>query len=122
MYLAGWMSEEYSVARNDALQRCQQEFYLREKRNVGAFLPGDTHRSLEVSTSFADVNSDLCLLPMYILSYRYGDKLFRFLVNGQTGRCAGDKPLSWKRISLFSLLVVAVILTVVVIAVVVSNV
>ncbi|MDP7302780.1 MAG: zinc ribbon domain-containing protein, partial [Pirellulaceae bacterium] len=122
MYLAGWMSEEYSVARDAALQRCQQEFNGREHRNVGAFLPGDTHRSLEVSTSFSDVNSDLCLLPMYILSYRYGDKLFRFLVNGQTGRCAGDKPWSWKRISLFSVGVAAVILAVVIIVVVLSNV
>jgi hypothetical protein len=121
MYLAGWMSEEYSIARNEALERCQREFYGREQGNVATFLPGDTHRRLSVSTNFSDVNSDLCLLPMYILSYRYGDKLFRFLVNGQTGRCAGDKPLSWKRIGLFSLAVVALIATVVVIVVVVSN-
>jgi predicted RNA-binding Zn-ribbon protein involved in translation (DUF1610 family) len=121
MYLAGWMSEEYSIARDDALKHCQQEFYSREQRNVATFLPGDTQRGLTVSTSFSDVNSDLCLLPMYILSYRYGDTLYRFLVNGQTGRCAGDKPLSWKRIGLFSLGVVALILAVVAIVVVVSN-
>lgn len=123
MYLAGWMSEEYSIARNAALARCQQEFYRREKNNVASFLPGDTHRGLEVSTNFGDVNSDLCLLPIYILSYRYKDKLYRFLVNGQTGRCAGDKPTSWKRISLFSLGVAIAILTVVVIigVVVASN-
>ncbi len=121
MYLAGWMSEEYSIARNDALERCQREFHDREQSNVATFLPGDTHRNLRVSINFSDVNSDLCLLPMYILSYRYGDKLFRFLVNGQTGRCAGDKPWSRKRIGLFALGVVALILTVVAIGVVVSN-
>ena len=39
------------------------------------------------------------LLPVYLLSYRHGDKLFRFMVNGQTGKTAGDKPLSWRKIA-----------------------
>jgi hypothetical protein len=61
-------------------------------------LPGNTHRGLEVKTDFSRINSDLCLLPVYVLSYRYRDKLYRFLVNGQTGKCAGTKPVSWVRI------------------------
>jgi len=32
---------------------------------------------------------------------------YRFLVNGQTGKCIGDKPLSWQRISA---LIVAIVL------------
>lgn len=98
-FLAGWLAEEYSIARDHALQLCQQVFFQREQHNVGAFLPGDTHRELQVSTNFSSVNSDLCLLPVYVLSYRYRDKLYRFLVNGQTGKIAGDKPTSWKRIA-----------------------
>jgi hypothetical protein len=112
-YLAGWLAEEYSIEREQALQVCQNEFYRREQQNVKAFLPGDTHRSVEVSTSFANVNSDLCLLPIYILSYRYKEKIYRFLVNGQTGKMAGDKPLSWARIGVLAgaiALVIAVIL------------
>ena len=108
-YLAGWLSEEYSIEREAALQICQQEFYNRERNNVAAFLPGDTHRGLEVSTRFSSINSDLCLLPVYILSYRYRDKLYRFLVNGQTGKCAGDKPLSWRRISVLIVIIVLLI-------------
>ncbi|MBC8356675.1 MAG: zinc ribbon domain-containing protein [Planctomycetes bacterium] len=106
-YLAGWLSEEYSIERDAALQICQQEFYNRERNNVAAFLPGNTHRALELSTRFHSINSDLCLLPVYILSYRYRDQVYRFLVNGQTGKCVGDKPLSWQRITM---LIVAVVL------------
>ena len=98
-YLAGWLSEEYSVSRENALQKCQQEFYGREQQNVGNFLPGDTYRNLRVGTEFADVNSDLILLPVYLLSYRYGDKVYRFMINGQSGRAVGQKPLSVARIS-----------------------
>ena len=111
-YLAGWLSEEYSVSRDDARQVCQQEFTRREHQNVAAFLPGDTHRALKIDTQFREVNSDLCLLPVYVLSYRYNDKLHRFLVNGQTGRSAGDKPVSWKRILAVVAGVVAIILAI----------
>ena len=97
-FLAGWLCEEYSIERGEALKTCQDEFYRHEQRNVARFLPGDTHRDLHVATGFDRVNSDLCLLPVYVLSYRYRDKLYRFLLNGQTGKTAGDKPISWRRI------------------------
>lgn len=97
-YLAGWLCEEYCIERDAALEVCQNEFYARVERDVGAMLPGDTYRSLTVNTAFDDVNSDLVLLPIYLLSYRYRDKLYRFMVNGQTGKAAGDKPLSWRKI------------------------
>jgi hypothetical protein len=99
-FLAGWLSEQYSVEREEALQRCQQVFYQWETANIGSHLPGDTHSNIVASTQFSDVNSDLCLLPVYVLSYKYNNKLYRFLLNGQTGKSAGDKPLSWQRISI----------------------
>jgi RNA polymerase subunit RPABC4/transcription elongation factor Spt4 len=99
-FLAGWLSEEYSIERDAALARCQQEFAGWEQKNVEGFLPGDTQSQVDVNCQFSDVNSDLILLPVYLLSYRYGDKLYRFLLNGQTGKVTGDKPLSPLRIGL----------------------
>jgi hypothetical protein len=97
-YLAGWTNEEYTVEREDALRTCKAEFARREEQNVAAFLPGDTYRSLSVDTGFSQIHSDLILLPVYLLSYKYRDKLYQFLLNGQTGRSAGTKPVSWWRI------------------------
>ncbi|MEX0937790.1 MAG: zinc ribbon domain-containing protein [Pirellulales bacterium] len=98
-YLAGWLSEEYSVVREDALAVCRQEFCRWEQENIAQFLPGDTYSNLAVSSEFSRESSDLVLLPIYLLSYRYRDKLYQFLVNGQTGRIAGDKPVSRVRIA-----------------------
>ncbi len=111
-YLAGWLSEEYSIGRDEALAICQQEFARREETACEDFLPGDTYSSLEAMTAFSRVNSDLVLLPVYILSYRYGGKLFRFLVNGQTGRIAGQKPFSLRRIAKVIAVVLGVLLLV----------
>jgi hypothetical protein len=107
-YLAGWTTEEYSVAADEALQESQKEFLRRERENVAAFLPGDTHGDLDVDTRFSHANSDLILLPIYLLSYRYREKLYRFIINGQTGKTVGDKPVSWPKIALAAAGVVAV--------------
>ncbi len=97
-FIAGWITEEYSIEKDQALAICRDEFLRREQAAIAHHLPGDTHTNLEVSTSFSQATSDLCLLPVYLLSYRYQDKLYRFMVNGQTGHIAGDKPWSQKRI------------------------
>jgi hypothetical protein len=98
-FLAGWLSEEYSIQRDEALQRCKQVFYQREHGQVASFMPGDRHRNLHVSATFSHIQSDLILLPVYLLSYQYRDKQYRFLINGQTGRITGDKPVSHRRIA-----------------------
>jgi predicted RNA-binding Zn-ribbon protein involved in translation (DUF1610 family) len=120
-YLAGWLAEEYSVAREEALAVCQEEFRRQEQANIGKFLPGDTHSSLETRTEFSQINSDLCLLPIYILSYRYQDKVYRFLLNGQTGRFDGDKPVSGTRIAIVVAAVLALVLLVILIVALLAN-
>jgi hypothetical protein len=108
-WLAGWLNEEYSVGRDDALRICQEEFCRREQNAVASFLPGDTHSNLAVETGFEDVNSDLALLPVYLLTYRYRNKVYRFLMNGQTGKTAGNKPMSGWRIGIAVGVVLAII-------------
>ncbi|HEX5104461.1 MAG TPA: hypothetical protein VFV87_11650, partial [Pirellulaceae bacterium] len=120
-FLAGWLAEEYSIARDEALVLCQQEFQRQENANVARFLPGDTHSSLEVQTQFSQVNSDLCLLPIYILSYRYKEKVYRYLLNGQTGKMDGDKPVSGQRIGIAVGVALAIVLLIVLIIIILAN-
>lgn len=112
-YLAGWLCEEYSIAHQDAIGICQEVFLQREHSNVGAFMPGDTYSNLDVNTWFSFIHSDLCLLPTYVWSYRYREKLYRFVVNGQTGRVAGQKPVSKTRITFFVVFMVIVVAAIV---------
>ncbi|MFQ5653328.1 MAG: zinc ribbon domain-containing protein [Planctomycetota bacterium] len=104
-FLAGWLSEEHSIARDEAEERCLVELERRQREGVRAFLPGDTHTDLEVESEYSRWSSDLILLPVYLLSYRYRDQVYRFLLNGQTGRAAGERPRSPARIALVVLAV-----------------
>ncbi|MHB8898927.1 MAG: zinc ribbon domain-containing protein [Thermoguttaceae bacterium] len=98
-FLAGWTNQEYTVERDEAERICRAEFARQEEQNVAAFLPGDTHRNLQVETRFSQAHSDLILLPVYLLSYRHRGRLYQFLLNGQTGKAVGKKPVSWLKIA-----------------------
>jgi hypothetical protein len=111
-FLAGWLAEEYTVEREQAETTCRQEFQRWVQQHVDQFMPGDTHRGLSMDVRFSDITSDLILLPIYLVSYRYGETVYRWVLNGQTGRMYGDKPVSWQRIG-------AAIATVIVIALII---
>lgn len=97
-FLAGWMLEEYSLTREEALGVAKSEFVKREKESIARFLPGDTYSSLNVFTNFEEGDTDLVLLPVHVMAYQYRGQVYRFLVNGQTGKVYGEKPWSTKRI------------------------
>ena len=49
------------------------------------------------------------LLPVYSTAYRYKNKTYTVLINGQTGRVKGEYPKSVAKITLLILLALAVI-------------
>jgi hypothetical protein len=112
-FLAGWMSEEYSVEAERALVVAQNEFRNRERSSVQGNLPGDISMSLRVDTDFKHNGSDLILLPVHILTYHYRNQTYRFLVNGQTGKFYGEKPWSKIRIAVAVIIAIVVVLAIV---------
>ncbi len=51
-FLAGWLSEEYSVDYANAQAIAEEEFRKREYNNVSRLMPGDTYGQLQVDTQF----------------------------------------------------------------------
>jgi predicted RNA-binding Zn-ribbon protein involved in translation (DUF1610 family) len=107
-YLAGWAAEEYAVDLEQGFglgrDKMEKEQYQRCARDV----PGDTHRNLQVNNTFSGITFKHVLLPVWISAYRYNNKVYRFLVNGQTGEVVGKAPYSWIKITLFTLFCIAV--------------
>jgi hypothetical protein len=46
------------------------------------------------------------------MAYRYNERMFRFLVNGQTGAATGEAPTSWKKIAALAATIAGAILLV----------
>ena len=111
-YLRGWTVERYRVDLQQAAARNLDALQAQTRALCAAQVPGDTHRNLQVQAEFGERRFKHVLVPVWIVAYDYGSRSFQVLVNGYTGRIAGEHPLSWVKI-VFALLLVAVLLIVV---------
>jgi len=49
-------------------------------------VPGDTYRNLDVQTNYSGQTFKHILTPVWLLTYRYGQRLFQVAINGYDGR------------------------------------
>lgn len=111
-FLAGWRAEEYGRGPEEAWLRAKDEMEALEYQASADEVPGDTHRLLQTTTQLSSPTGKYVLLPVWVAAYRYDDKSYRFLVNGETGAVSGEAPYSrWKQV-LFALLMIFVIVTI----------
>ena len=65
--------------------------------------------SLNVYNTYSSETFKHVLLPIWIASFRYQDKPYQFLVNGQTGEVVGKAPWSFWKIFFLVLFLLAVV-------------
>jgi ribosomal protein S27E len=108
-YLAGWRAEEYAVDLQAGFEVAKERIDEDQRSRCGGDVPGDTHRMLEVSSTYSQLTFKHVLLPIWIAAYRYRGDVYRILVNGQTGEVQGKAPYSWAKIALLALFVAALL-------------
>ena len=79
------------------------------RRDVCRDIGGDTQRIHWVKTRYDATTFKHLLLPLWLLSYRYKEKIYQVLVNAQTGEVQGERPYSWIKITLTIVAVLAAI-------------
>jgi hypothetical protein len=95
--LLGWEAEVYSIDLQESARKAEEQIRSREENACASQMGGDTQRNLNVDTSLTNQTFKHILLPLWICMYLYNGKQYRFLVNGQTGQIAGERPKSaWK--------------------------
>jgi len=94
-YLAGWVALTYDQPLADASLKAREKVI----RKVQASLPNSVEqnhpkRNFSIGAGkWSGLTYKLALLPIYIGNYPFQGKRFRLLVNGQTGKVGGDKPV-----------------------------
>ena len=64
---------------------------------------------MSVSTDYSAITYKHILLPLWISSFSFNNKIYRFLVNGQTGKVSGESPVSPVKVTFAVLVVIAII-------------
>ena len=111
-YVSGFVVEHYQVVLFDAAEQSQGAMHQQLMQLCAAEIPGDTHRNLQIHPSYTGQTFKHVLVPIWMLSYNYGAKAFQVIVNGYSGKMAGEYPKSvWKIVLLvFVALIVVLIL------------
>lgn len=108
-YISGYRAEAYQVGLREgypiAKEQIDATIYGLVRRDIG----GDQQRVESLSTRYSEIKFKHVLLPVWVSAYRFRNKTYRFLVNGQTGEVAGESPLSWQRVTFLVITIIVVI-------------
>ena len=104
-YLAGYAADRYDVDKDVTFNRATERF---RQGTISAFR-NDIHGYTNVTVSdsnlqLSNTKTSYALYPVWILNAKWKDKMYRFAVNGQTGKIAGDLPVSKIKFFLFWML------------------
>jgi hypothetical protein len=109
-FLSGFVVEHYQVVLFDAAQRSEEAMTAALHSMCAAQIPGDTYRNLQIHPVFSARTFKHILVPVWLLLYNFRARAFQVLVNGYTGRMAGEYPKSPWKIALLILAAVIVLL------------
>ncbi len=95
-YLSGYIADKYDV--ESAANRTRiSERVLRSVRDEyrRTIIGYDTVSERSHNIKVSDKNIRYALFPVWVLDYTYKGKRFTYTVNGQSGKIAGELPMSW---------------------------
>lgn len=99
-FLSGFMAERAAVDLEQGFDQAKVEMRPGIERAIRRDIGGDEQRISSYSTSHSEVTFKLFLLPLWLSSYRYHDKVYHFVVNARTGEPVGERPYSAIKIAL----------------------
>ncbi len=115
-FLSGWVVEQYQIDLVAAAQNAREIMDRELQQLCAREVPGDTYRSLQVSSDYSGQTFKHVLVPVWVLGYTYGAQTYQVVVNGYTGAIAGRYPYSWVKIAFAVLAVIMIVIIVIAIA------
>ncbi|MBC7773506.1 MAG: hypothetical protein H7210_13500 [Pyrinomonadaceae bacterium] len=99
-YLSGFRAETYKMSLADGFANAKVAMDPTIRSTICADIGGDTQQISSMDVSYNNITFKHLLLPVWVSAYRYGQKVFRFLVNARTGEVQGERPYSPIKIAL----------------------
>ncbi|WP_153732889.1 zinc ribbon domain-containing protein [Sporosarcina obsidiansis] len=108
-YMSGFLAERYSVSLQQGFTEAQNFMKQRIISGIEGSIAGDIVEVVNVSTDYSDITYKHILLPLWISSFQFNQKIYQFLVNGQTGKVTGNYPISIMKVVLVSISVLMIL-------------
>lgn len=103
-YVAGFGAERYSLGVKDAWEQAKNSIRGKMNNEITSKVRLEHHadhvRSVRFAPEYNDVTFKYLLLPIWVSNFMYNDKVYQFMVNGQTGKVYGKTPISVPKVVL----------------------
>lgn len=94
-YMAGFLADRYDVSAEENEDRVNVRINNTAEQVLLNTVTGYDHTSVnEVAVEKVDSSVEYAMVPVWILTTRYKDKPYTFMMNGQTGKMVGGLPYS----------------------------
>jgi LSD1 subclass zinc finger protein len=97
-FLAGWQAQAYDISLPEAWEEGKAVMRERAKTACRDSIKSGHVRNFSMTADFEGELWRYILLPVYLAAYRFEEKVYQVMVNGQTGQVAGQKPVAWWKI------------------------
>lgn len=108
-FLSGFRSETYRVDAKTAFEVAKNKMEPDIKNTIMQDIGGDEQIILTSKNQYLNTALKYIMLPVWLSSYRYNDKVYHFVVNANTGEVAGERPYSVAKIAGLVILIIAII-------------
>ncbi|MBF0146807.1 MAG: primosomal protein N' (replication factor Y) - superfamily II helicase [Magnetococcales bacterium] len=108
-YVGGFRAQSYQLGLADGFTHAKGKMVQAIEEMVRRQIGGDVQRIDHLDTRYDDITFKHVLLPLWLSTYRFGQKSYRFLINGRTGEVQGERPYSRVKITFAVLAVLALL-------------
>jgi LSD1 subclass zinc finger protein len=112
-YVSGFRSELFQLDPEKGLEEAQRRMQPVIRNLVCQDIGGDEQTIEGITTTYNNLGLKYILLPAWISTYKYNNKVYHFTVNACTGEVVGERPYSAMKIALAVLAVIALIIFIV---------
>lgn len=93
-YFSGYMADKYDVTMEESTPRVNERVTNSMKAKLRDTVEGyDSVSEDQADIGIQEGNVSYAMMPVWMLSTKYNDKLYTFAMNGQTGKVVGSLPV-----------------------------
>lgn len=103
-FISGFKAEHYQVPLENGWQSAQQYAKNIIQSDIRRDIGGDLQEVNHTDTHWDNITFKHVLLPIWTSSFRYNNKRYQIVINGQSGEVQGERPYSIIKIAAATLL------------------
>lgn len=110
-YIAGFSCEHYTKDLDTGYDDSKKKAKKIIERNILNGYNYDVVDYLDLDTTYDNITYKYIMIPIWFLNYKYNNKEYKVILNGDTGRLKGKYPISPLKVSITILIIIFILVT-----------